>query len=211
MSSTISDICLTASPSHRPHGRSSQISSTDRFPDGGTMEQSAQRFDRIASNYGRSEVHQSSPTLTRLHELVQFPSNGAACDVACGAGHLALSFAGRAGVIVGIDPAPAMLEQFRGLAVERGVEVQAVRAFSDSIPLPSGSFNFVGSRLAPHHFPDVQRSVAEMARLAVPGGTVGIIDLEGFDDAAVDAFNHGLEILHDPTHVRSYTSAEWCE
>jgi hypothetical protein len=38
---------------------------------------------------------------------------------------------------------------------------------------------------------------------------VAVIDLQGDDDPEVDAFNHGLEVLHDPTHGRSYTGDTW--
>ena len=44
------------------------------------------------------------------------------CDLACGTGHLALSFATCAGRLVGVDPAPSMLDAFRRLAAERGIE-----------------------------------------------------------------------------------------
>ena len=29
------------------------------------------------------------------------------------------------------------------------------------------------------------------------------------ENADLDEFNHKLEILHDPTHVRSYTATRW--
>ena len=48
-----------------------------------------------------------------------------------------------------------------------------------------------------------------MVRLTKIGGRVAIIDLEGHENADVDEFNHKLELLHDPTHVRSYTAARW--
>jgi hypothetical protein len=42
--------------------------------------------------------------------------------------------------------------------------------------------------------------------VAKPGGWIDIIDLQGDDDPEVDELNHRLEVLHDPTHGRSYTS-----
>jgi ubiquinone/menaquinone biosynthesis C-methylase UbiE len=169
----------------------------------------AQRFDGLASNFMTSEVHRASPTMKRLHDIVAVPHGGAVCDVACGAGHLGLSFADRAADIVGVDPAPRMLEAFEALAGERGVPVTTVKASAESIPLESDRFDFVGSRLAPHHFADLQAAVAEMARIARPEGTIGVIDLEGHENPVFDALNHRLEVLHDPTHVRSYTRIEW--
>ncbi len=48
-----------------------------------------------------------------------------------------------------------------------------------------------------------------MARLAKVGGCVAVIDLEGDENPVLDELNHEIEILHDPTHVRSYTAARW--
>lgn len=171
---------------------------------------SSERFDTLAHRYATSEVHRSSPTRDRLHRLL--PPVGSVCDVASGAGHTGLGFAGIARRIVAVDPAPNMLAEVRRLAAERGVPgVETVQAFAESIALPAESFDLVVCRVAAHHFADVPKAMREMARLARPGGHVAVIDLEGDADPVVDAFNHGLEVLHDPTHVRSYTVAQWRE
>jgi SAM-dependent methyltransferase len=168
---------------------------------------SSTRFDTIAANYKASEVHRSSPTLERLRSA--FPHVNSICDVASGAGHTGLAFAGIASRIVAIDPAPNMLAQFRELAADRGVAVESIEGYAEAIPLPSASFDLVACRLAAHHFTDADRAVGEMARLAKPGGHVAVIDMEGNDDPALDSLNHDIEVLHDPTHVRSYTAARW--
>ena len=171
---------------------------------------SSQRFNSIASNYATSEVHISSPTLARLHALL--PRIETVCDVASGAGHTGLSFAGDAKRIVALDPAPKMLEEFRKLAGGRqGVVVETVESFAESIPLPSESFDLVVCRLAAHHFTDVDKAMREMTRLAKSGGYVAVIDLEGDENPELDALNHDIEMLHDPTHVRSYTARRWRE
>ena len=171
--------------------------------------ESRNRFDKIAENYATSEVHSMSPTIGLLHQLVNLETGASVCDVACGTGHLALSFATRAGRLVGVDPAPGMLDAFRRVAAERGRQVETVEAYAESIPLRGRQFDLVVSRLAPHHFDDVDGAVAEMVRLTKIGGRLAIIDLEGHENADLDEFNHKLEILHDPTHVRSYTATRW--
>jgi ubiquinone/menaquinone biosynthesis C-methylase UbiE len=170
---------------------------------------SSRRFNSIASNYATSEVHISSPTLARLHALL--PRIETVCDVASGAGHTGLSFAEGATRIVAVDPAPKMLEEFRKLAAGRGVAVETVESFAESIPLPSESFELVVCRLAAHHFTDAGKAMREMARLAKSGGYVAVIDMEGDENPELDALNHDLEVLHDPTHVRSYTAKHWQE
>lgn len=170
---------------------------------------SSQRFDALAVNYAVSEVHVGSPTLVRLHTLL--PHVESVCDVACGAGHTGLGFAGIASRIVAVDPAPGMLAQVQRLAVERSVAVETVEAFAEAIPLPSASFDLVVCRLAAHHFSDLPKALSEMVRLARPGGCVAIIDMEGDENPVLDALNHEIELLHDPTHVRSYTAKHWRE
>ncbi|MEQ1638881.1 MAG: class I SAM-dependent methyltransferase [Methylococcales bacterium] len=170
---------------------------------------SSERFDSIASGYASSEVHSGSPTLDRLHKLL--PPVDSVCDIASGAGHTGLGFAGIASQIVAVDPAPNMLAQVQRLAAERGIAVETVEAFAESIPLASASFDLVVCRLAAHHFSNLPRAMAEMTRLAKPGGYVAIIDMEGDENPALDALNHEIEMLHDPTHVRSYTAKYWRE
>ncbi len=170
---------------------------------------SSQRFDGIASNYATSEVHCSSPTLARLHELV--PCVQSVCDVASGAGHTGLGFAGIASRIVAVDPSPNMLVQVRQLASKRNVDVETVEAYAESIPLPTSTFDLVVCRLAAHHFSDLPKAMSEMTRIVKPGGYVAVIDMEGDDDIELDALNHEIEVLHDPTHVRSYNAKHWQE
>jgi SAM-dependent methyltransferase len=170
---------------------------------------SPERFDTLTANYAKSEVHSSSPTLDRLHTLL--PHVQSVCDVASGAGHTGLRFADIAPRIVAVDAAPNMLSQVRSMAEARGVNVETVEAFAESIPLPTGSFDLVACRLAAHHFADVATAMAEMTRLAKPGGHVAIIDMEGNSDPEIDTLNHHIEVLHDPTHVRSYTAERWRE
>lgn len=170
---------------------------------------SSERFNSIAANYATSEVHTSSPTLARLHALL--PRLETVCDVASGAGHTGLSFAGEATRIVAVDPAPRMLEEFGKLAAGRGIAAETVEAFAESIPLPAESFDLVVCRLAAHHFANVEQAMREMTRLAKPGGYVAVIDMEGDENQELDALNHDMEVLHDPTHVRSYTVQRWQE
>ncbi len=167
------------------------------------------RFDRIADNYAKSEVHASSPTLSMLGELVGEQTNLDVCDVGCAAGHTAFTFIGHARSITGVDPSPAMLSNFRELAASKGVGVETVEAFAESIPLPSDGFDYVTCRLASHHFGNIEAAMAELQRITRPGGRVVVIDLHGDDDPELDGLNHQLEVLHDPTHIRSYTIARW--
>jgi ubiquinone/menaquinone biosynthesis C-methylase UbiE len=175
------------------------------------MGSASDRFNKIAANYATSEIHRSSPTIARLHELLGSWAVDSVCDVGCGAGHFGLSFAGKAKRFAAVDPAPNMLAAALDAAKERGVRLEAYRAAAEALPLADGEFDLTISRQAPHHFGDVRAAVREMARVTKCGGRVAVIDLRGHENEAYDEFNHRLELLHDPTHVRSYTAACWRE
>lgn len=79
------------------------------------------------------------------------------------------------------------------------------------VALASASFDLVICRLAAHHFSDLLNAMTEMTSLAKPGGHVAIINMEGDENLALAILNHEIEVLHDPTHVRSYTAKHWRE
>ena len=173
------------------------------------MTHASARFDAIADNYANSEVHETSPSLTMLRALSNGLTDLDVGDVACGAGHSAFALLGRTKSICGVDPSPNMLRNFIAIGKAKGVLVRAVEAFAESIPLPDHSFDLIVCRLAAHHFHDLPLALAEFRRLVRPDGSIVIIDLHGDDNPESDGLNHQLEVLHDPTHVRSYTIAQW--
>ena len=174
-------------------------------------ESAPEHFNAVASRYAASEVHAHSPTILRLHELLAPKRLDSICDVACGPGHLALSFSDRAARIVGVDAAPAMLHEFQKLAMDCGLTIETIQANVENISLPANSFAAVVSRLAPHHFTDLGKAIREMVRLTKPRGCVAVIDLEGYENQVLDHLNHQIEVLHDASHVRSYTAPQWRE
>lgn len=169
-----------------------------------------ERFERIASNYVTSEVHKSSASMTYVRAFLSDRADLHVLDVACGAGHFGFNLADAARRLVFCDPSAAMLASVAAGAAARGVAVETAQAVAEALPFEAGEFDLVVSRLAPHHFTDLPAALGEIARVLAPGGHCAIIDLEGAFDAAADAMNHTLEVLHDPTHVRSYSQLDWC-
>ena len=72
------------------------------------------------------------------------------------------------------------------------------------MPFGDGSFDVVTCRIAPHHFADVRKAVAEMARISQR-----LVVVE--DNLYVDEQVETAERLRDPTHVRCYSEEEWKE
>ncbi len=77
-----------------------------------------------------------------------------------------------------------------------------VVCFAEDLPFADGSFDLVVTRVAAHHYEDVAKAVAEMARVAADA--VLIVD-NVFMGEDVEA----AEKLRDPSHVRNYSEAEW--
>jgi ubiquinone/menaquinone biosynthesis C-methylase UbiE len=138
--------------------------------------------------YRESEAHREGEDL----DLVAEWSKGAetALDVATGGGHVARRL-GEAGInVVTIDPAPGM----RPDVISRG----------EDLPFADETYDLVACRVAAHHFDDVEKALAEMAR--VSRDRVIVVDNLFLDERAEQA-----DRLRDPTHVRNYTEAEWRE
>jgi SAM-dependent methyltransferase len=111
-------------------------------------------------------------------------------DVATGGGHTARALRDAGCTVVTVDAAPGMQPD--------------VISRAEELPFAYGSFDVVVSRIAPHHFADVATAVREFARVA--RRTVVVEDTLFASEAIEEA-----ERLRDPTHVRSYTQAEWRE
>ena len=113
-----------------------------------------------------------------------------ALDVATGGGHVARRIR-EAGVnVVTVDPAPGMKADVLGSA--------------EDLPFAPDSFDVVACRVAAHHFEDIEKAVAELARAS--RDRVIVVDNLFLDDQAEEA-----DRLRDPSHVRNYTEAEWRE
>ena len=81
-------------------------------------------------------------------------------------------------------------------------------ADAEELPYADGRSQLVTCRIAPHHFPRIDRFVAESFRVLKPGGLFGLVDNIVPDGEAGDYVN-AFEKLRDPSHGRCLTLAEW--
>lgn len=138
-----------------------------------------------AEAYRESAAHREGPDLELLAEWAQ---GRTALDVASGGGHTARRLREAGFEVITLDPAPGMRAD--------------VLARAEEMPFADDSFDVVACRIAPHHFEDVRAALAEMARVA--RDLVLIEDTLYASEQVEEA-----ERLRDPTHVRSYSEAEW--
>jgi demethylmenaquinone methyltransferase/2-methoxy-6-polyprenyl-1,4-benzoquinol methylase len=134
-------------------------------------------FDRIARVYDRMNSVMTAGMHHRWREraadLARVGPGSAALDVATGTGDLAIELARRGAEVTGSDFAPAMLELARkkapGLKFEEGDALQ--------LDHPDGAFDAVTVGFGARNFADLDRGLAEMTRVAKPGGRVVVLEI----------------------------------
>jgi SAM-dependent methyltransferase len=139
-----------------------------------------------AELYRTSDAHRDGPDLDLL--VAWAAGAQTALDVATGGGHVARRLREAGIEVVSCDPAPGMQPD--------------VVCRAEHLPFADGSFDVVATRVAAHHYDDVEQAVAEMARVAAD--TVVIVDNIFMGDDVEEA-----EKLRDPSHVRNYSEVEW--
>jgi SAM-dependent methyltransferase len=170
------------------------------------------QFGANAANYINSRSHARGASLPRLLEMAKPERHWRMLDVATGAGHTALAFAPNVAEVIASDITPEMLDVTRRLAAERGLaNVKIAEASAENLPFGHESFDLVTCRIAPHHFIDVARFVAEAARVLKPGGVFGLVDNISPDDNVAAGQYNAFEKLRDPSHGRCLMLEEWLE
>lgn len=96
----------------------------------------------------------------------RFAAHGDVLEVGCGTGLVLSRIRQFAKTARGVDLSPGMLEKAR----ERGLDVQEGSA--TALPFPDASFDAACSFKVLAHVPEIEKALAEMARVTRPGGHV---------------------------------------
>jgi demethylmenaquinone methyltransferase/2-methoxy-6-polyprenyl-1,4-benzoquinol methylase len=151
-------------------------------PSPGTLEEPQVRamFDRIASFY---DVMNSVMTAglhhrwrSRAADLAAVGPGDAVLDVATGTGDLACELARRVGPdgeVVGSDFSEAMLARAR----VKAPEVRFEPANALDLPYEDARFDAATVGFGARNFADLDRGLAEMARVVRPGGRVVVLEI----------------------------------
>ena len=95
-------------------------------------------------------------------------------DVACGTGNLALPAARLGATVTGVDIAPNLLEQARGIAKREGLTVQFDEGDAEKLPYEDGSFDAVITMFGAMFAPRPELTAAELKRVCRPGGLIAM-------------------------------------
>jgi SAM-dependent methyltransferase len=147
-------------------------------------------WSQRADAFRDSPTHREGPDLDLLVDWCEPEHDVKVLDVATGGGHVARRLREEGCTVITVDPAPGM-----------GADVVAP---AEELPFADGSFDVVTCRIAAHHFQDVGRAVAEMARVS---RRLLVIEDNVFRGEHVEE----AERLRDPTHVRCCSEDEWKE
>ncbi len=180
------------------------------------------QFGKNAAAYVTSRVHAKGASLQRLVELVQPQSNWQALDIATATGHTAFTFAPHVAHVFATDITNEMLKVAAGVAEEKGItNVSFKYADAEQLPFEDDTFDLVTSRIAPHHFPHIDRFIAESVRVLNPNGILAVVDnvvpgsrLRGKKADKIrkaGEYVNAFEKLRDPSHGRALSLEEWVD
>jgi demethylmenaquinone methyltransferase/2-methoxy-6-polyprenyl-1,4-benzoquinol methylase len=158
------------------------------MPAPGTEDFAAQvrtMFDRIAGVYDLMNTAMTAGMHHRWRERAadraELGRGDRALDVCCGTGDLAFELAGRVGSggeVIGCDFSEPMLDLARAKAEERGIS-NARFEWADALALPygDGTFDAVTVGFGVRNLADLDRGLAEMARVLKPDGRMVILEI----------------------------------
>jgi SAM-dependent methyltransferase len=130
-------------------------------------------FGATAGDYARHRAGFPDSLFERLAALGIGRAGQAVVDLGTGTGSLARGFARRGCRVIGIDPAPEMLQAARALDADAGVRVEYRVARAERTGLPDAACDVVTAGQCWHWF-DRPRAAAEVARILRNDGALVI-------------------------------------
>jgi len=168
------------------------------------------QFGSRAGAYLTSAVHAQGADLEALAALVHGRPEAHVLDLGCGAGHVSFAVAPHVRSVIACDLSSEMLDVVARAAASRGFgNLLTKQAVAERLPFVDGEFDGVLSRYSAHHWRDFDAGLREVARVLKPGGITGIVDTVSPGSALLDTWLQAVELLRDPSHVRSRSRSEW--
>ena len=170
------------------------------------------QFGRMSEAYVASLTHSKNIDLDVILLLLAPTPEMRVLDIATGGGHTALKIAPYVREVVASDLTPQMIDRVYEQTIAKGVNnITTVIADAEELPFVEGEFDAVTCRIAPHHFFNIRKAMKEISRVLKKDGVFILEDSLSPLDAELDTFINHIEVVRDPTHIRSYNLTEWNE
>jgi ubiquinone/menaquinone biosynthesis C-methylase UbiE len=174
-------------------------------------------FDYRAKIYSRGDISAISDK-NHINEIINKILDNSrkknflnVLDIATGTGMVLLNLYSRIKInhAVGIDISDNMISEARKGLKENNIPAELmIRDVNEGLPFDDESFDLITCRLAFHHLGDIRKTIKEMNRVLVHGGTAAISDVISFDCDRLDYFHNKSAEIQDPSHVRFYNASE---
>ena len=127
-------------------------------------------YNKIGANY--NSTRKPDPYIfNRLQALLQPEIGKRYIDVGCGTGNYTTFFAENGYSIIGVDPSKVMLDE----AIARNPTAQWVAASAEQLPFEDNTFHGAIATFTVHHWEDMNRGFAEMARVLNDGSNMVLL------------------------------------
>jgi ubiquinone/menaquinone biosynthesis C-methylase UbiE len=169
-----------------------------------------QQFGKSADSYVSSTIHKDGNDLQKLLEMAMTTGEEELLDVATGGGHAANAFASCVKKVTALDLTPEMLAAAQKYIIGNGHQnVEFIIGDAEVLPFSEGVFDIVTCRIAPHHFPNVNKFVDEVHRVLKPSGQFLLDDNVVPEEEDYDLFYNTIEKWRDYSHFRAWKKSEW--
>ncbi|MFF2450676.1 class I SAM-dependent methyltransferase [Neobacillus sp. NPDC058068] len=169
-----------------------------------------QQFGKNAASYVSSKVHKDGKDLLKLVQMATINGEEELLDIATGGGHTANAFAPLVKKVTAVDLTPEMLRVAETFISENGHQnVDFKKADAEQLPFANEAFAIVTCRIAPHHFPNVNKFIEEACRVLKSNGQFLLDDNVVPEADEYDLFYNTIEKWRDHSHFRAWKKTEW--
>jgi ubiquinone/menaquinone biosynthesis C-methylase UbiE len=140
----------------------------------------------------------------RLTDLLALQPGSRVLDVGCGTGddaRVMVRLVLPGGQVVGIDNSEAMIAEAQRRAAAESLAIDYRLANAMQLPFADNAFDAARADRSLMHVPDARQVLAEMSRVTIPGGRVGVFEVD-FETLTVDA---------DDRLLARKISHTWCD
>ena len=157
-------------------------------------------FDHVASSWDDEprRVKLAGNVATTIIDTLLPDQTMDVLDFGCGTGLVTLRLRPWVRSVVGVDSSPGMLSVLERKIRDRKITgVEMISCDIENGELPSGRFHMIVSSMTLHHVSEPARLFATFFELLLPGGVIGIADLDAedgsFHEDPTGVHHHGFD------------------